>query len=70
MTPALDICRIDSDENPRWLEAMPTLAEAERRAGELAAPTYPRCFIPDQHARQKHIVVGQNYLYLCHRLEK
>jgi hypothetical protein len=43
--PAFDIFPIDSDENPRWLEAVRTLAEAERRARELATPTYARCLI-------------------------
>lgn len=68
--PAFDIFLIDSDENLRWLEAVPTLAEAERRARELATPTYPRCLVLDRQTRQKHIVVGQKDLYFSHQLKK
>jgi hypothetical protein len=56
MIPVFDIFLIESDENPRWLEAVPTLAEAKRRARELATPTCLRCLILDQHTGQKHIV--------------
>ena len=56
MIPAFDIFLIESDENPRWLEAVPTLAEAQRRARELAAQACLRCLILDQQTGQKHIV--------------
>jgi hypothetical protein len=54
--PTFDIFFVDSDGNPHWLEAVATLAEAERRARELATATYPCCFILDQRTRQKHLV--------------
>jgi hypothetical protein len=56
MIPAFDIFLIDSDEHPRWIEAARTLAEAQRRARELATSTCPRCLILDQHTGEKHIV--------------
>jgi CheY-like chemotaxis protein len=56
MIPAFDIFLIDPNENPCWLEAVGTLAEAERRARALLTPACPRCLILDQHTGQKHIV--------------
>jgi hypothetical protein len=56
MIAAFDIFLLDSDEHPQWLEAARTFAEAEKRARELATPTFPRCLILDQRTGQKHIV--------------
>jgi hypothetical protein len=56
MTPAFDIFRLESEENPQWLEAVATLVEAEKRARELATTTRARYLIFDQKTQQKHIV--------------
>jgi hypothetical protein len=56
MTPAFDIFRLESEEDPQWLEAAATLAEAEKRARELATTARARYLIFDQRTQQKHIV--------------
>jgi hypothetical protein len=56
MTPAFDIFQLESEENPQWLEAAPTLADAEKRARELATATRARYLIFDHRTQQKHIV--------------
>jgi hypothetical protein len=56
MTPTFDIFLIESEDNPKWLEAVSTLAEAERRTRELAKTTSTRYLIFDQRTQQKHVV--------------
>jgi hypothetical protein len=56
MIPAFDIFLIESEENPQWLGAVSTFAEAERRARELAKMTSTRYLIFDQSTQQKHIL--------------
>jgi hypothetical protein len=56
MTPAFDIFLMESEEHPRWLEAVATFAEAERRACDLAKTTHSRYLIFNQRTQQKHIV--------------
>lgn len=56
MIPAFDIFLIELEENPQWLEAVSTFAEAERRARELAKTMRTLYLIFDQKTQQKHIV--------------
>jgi hypothetical protein len=56
MTPTFDIFLIESEDNPKWLEAVSTFAEAERRTRELVKTTSTRYVIFDQRTQQKHVV--------------
>ena len=54
--PSFNIFRMDNDDSPLWIEAAPTLEEAERRVKELATSAHTRYLVFDQKTGDKRII--------------